>query len=73
VYQFDVFGYGPTANSARVLINLQGDELFYFCAYTRYYPYALQTASHYVSLIEDGDVIQLARWLSVDVMPAFLD
>ena len=70
LYQFDVNGIkGQTVNSTRVLINLQGDEPFYFCAYTRYYPYVLQTASSYVSLMAEGDVNKLARWLSADGGP----
>jgi len=70
VYQFTVYGTkGETENSATVLINMQGDEPFYFCAYTRYYQYVLQTAWNYVELLSEGDVIKLARWLSVDGGP----
>ena len=67
VYQFVVSGKkGEIVNSATVLINLQGDEPFYSCAYTRYYPYVSQTATTYVELLSAGDIEQLAIWLSVD-------
>ena len=67
VYQFVVSGTkDEIVNTATVLINLQGDEPIYSCTYTRYYPYVLQTATKYVELLADGDVKQLAIWLSVD-------
>ena len=70
VYQFIVSGVKRDAvNSATVWINLQGDEPFFYCSYTRYYPFVLQTASTYVTLLAEGNLRDLAVWLGVDGGP----
>jgi hypothetical protein len=70
MYQFIVSGIkGETVNSATVLISFQRNEPYYICSYTRYYPYASRVATHYVALLAEGDIKQLAKWLSVDGGP----
>jgi hypothetical protein len=70
LYQFIVSGTkGETINSATVLVNLQGSEPSYFFSFIRYYPYASQTATKYIALLAEGDIKQLAIWLSVDGGP----
>ena len=74
VFQFDVRGIkGETENNVTVLINLQGDEPFYFCSYTYYYPNARGAAMSYLELLADGDISRLAVWLGIDSGPEPLE
>ena len=57
---------GGVTNSATVMINLQSDEPAYICTYTRYCPYVTLTATKYIELLAEGDVENIANWLSVD-------
>jgi len=70
VYQFVVYGekWG-IGNSATVWVNFQGDEPWYYCSYTYYFPYARKVAEEYIARMANGDVKQLAVWLSVDGGP----
>ena len=52
-----------------VLINLQGEEPWFYCAYIYYQPYARSAVEEYIHLLANGDIKQLARWLSVDGSP----
>ena len=71
LYQFTVVGktYDGDVVSVTVLINLQEQEPWFFCPYTRYYHYAEPTAANYLALLAEGDVKRLAIWLSVDGGP----
>ena len=74
-YQFDVVGknHNDDVISITVYVNLQKQEPWFPCPYTRYYPYARPVAEHYISLLAEGDVSKLAVWLSVDGGPEPFD
>jgi len=70
MFQFDIHGAkAEKENSATVVINLQNDEPFYYSEYTYHYPNARTAAEYYLGLLAEGDVRQLAIWLSVDGGP----
>ena len=74
LYQFQLNGaYVDRYIDVTVYINMQEDEPWFFCPYTHYYPYVRPVAEAYLSLIAEGDVRELAAWLSVDGGPSPTD